>query len=721
VDANLTPTIESENAALASRSFLIAGTIVFLFQFLYVAVDHAAMAADQHFFVPFYFIDAADGLFAAAATQLRWFPRCWKPLGLLQVGLLAVTGAVMNIYTGTVTPQFYLTITFSFGCATFLPWGAIWQSVLNLICLAAYAAVSRYAPPERFMPYEWLTLLAVLILSEFPAAFIDRYRRRLFSQLEQLAIALKASRDKSDFLASMSHEMRTPLNTIIGMTEVLVGTDLTPEQSQYLNICHSSGIALAGLIDDILDISRIEAGELQFDRAAFDLNELIDQVADDVALRAHRKDLELIFNVTRGTPVQLIGDPMRLKQVCLNLLVNAIKFTSRGEVVLRVEPDAAAGEPGVLKFRVADTGIGITPEEQKRIFTRFAQADTSISASHQGSGLGLDISRRLVEAMGGRIWVESVPGMGSSFYFTCRLELQAAVQDDASVVSRLNGKRMLVADDNAASRASIAEILTDAGASVTLCESAERAHQELRGARRRGSRYDAILLDAQMPPSSGINIVEELDQADRACTLLMLTRDNFPRSPRAAREAGLDHYLLKPIKHAELLDAVMNLAAERRTAIARPTVRPPPKPPQPQPSLRILLAEDSEDNRLLVAAYLRATPHRLDTAENGQIAVEMFKAKRYDLVLIDVSMPVLDGLGAAAAMRTWERQQGLSRAPIIALTGRATAMDRRRSLEAGCDGHLTKPLRREVLIEAIMQFTHIAKPPDLVSLGKIPL
>jgi two-component system, sensor histidine kinase and response regulator len=714
VDTNPPPTIEAENAALASRSFLIVGIIVTLFQFLYFAADREAMARYQHFFVPFYFLNAADGMFAVAASRMRWFPRYWKPLALVQVGLLAVTGGVMNIYSGTVTPQFYITITFSFGCATFLPWGVIWQTALNLICLAAYAAVwLNAAAANRLVPYQGIALLAVLILSEFPAAFIDRYRRRLFQQFEELALALKASRDKSDFLASMSHEMRTPLNTIIGMTEVLVGTELTPEQSQYMNICRTSGVALIGLIDDILDIARIEAGEIQLDRAAFDLNELMDQVADAVALRAHRKGLELIFNVTRGTPVKLIGDPLRLKQVCLNLLVNAIKFTAKGEVVMRVEPDAS-GEAGLLRFRVADTGVGITPEEQKRIFARFAQADSSISATHQGSGLGLDISRRLVEAMGGRIWVESVPGMGSTFYFTCRMERQTVIQGETFASSRLTGTRVLVADDNAASGASIAEILMDAGASVTLCESAERASQELGGARRRGSRYDAVILDAQMAPGEGSELASELDTSERESSILMLTRDNFPLATRPAREAHPHRHLLKPIKRAELLDAVATLTAEGQTVAAR-TAGPQPKQAQPLPSLRILLVEDSEDNRLLVAAYLRATAHRLETAENGQIAVEMFNASRYDLVLLDVSMPVLDGLAAAAAIRAWEHQQSLRRTPIIALTGRATAGDRQRSIDAGCDGHLIKPLPREVLMEAITHFTHTVPTPEVVT------
>ena len=713
MDANRPPTIAAENAALASRSFLIAGAIVFLFQFLFLAADHAAMAQDQRFFAPFYFINAADGIFAAAATRLRWFPRHWKLLALIQVGILAGTGAVMNSYSETVTPQFYLTITFSFGCAIFLPWGVIWQSALNLLCLIAYATVYfNTAPANRFLPYQWIALLAVLILSEFPAAFIDQYRRRVFRQLEELARALKASRDKSEFLASMSHEMRTPLNTIIGMTEVLEGTELTPEQSQYLSICRASSNALIGLINDIVDISRIEAGELHLDRIEFDLHELLEQLADAVALRAHRKDLELIFNVTKGTPVKLIGDSLRLKQVCLNLLVNAIKFTTKGEIVMRVEPDPA-GEAGLLRFRVADTGPGLAPDEQKRIFARFAQTTASIADGHQGSGLGLDISKRLVEAMGGRIWVESVPGMGSTFYFTCRMELQSAAAEGAAAISPLAGARVLVIDDNAASRASIAETLADAGASVSLADSAEQACRELRLAQQNGSRYQAILLDAQMPPDDGINLARRFGQSDRARTLLMLTRDDFPRTPRRAREAGLDRHLLKPLKPAELLGAVASVAAQGQTAPASPLTTP--QPPNGWPALSILLAEDSEDNRLLVAAYLRATPHHLDAAENGRVALGMFKAKHYDIVLVDVNMPVLDGLAAVASMRAWEREQGLSPTPILALTGRASAEDRRRSLEAGCNGHLTKPLRRDVLIEAITHFTQTAPPPEVVA------
>ena len=644
-------------------------------------------------------------MFAIAVTFARWFKRYWKPLALIQVGVLDATGMIMNSLSGTVTPQFYIIITFSFGCATFLPWGVTWQSALNIVCLVSYVIVSLKAGvAEPLVRYQWISLLAVLILSEFPAAFIDQYRRRVFRQLEALARALKASRDKSEFLASMSHEMRTLLNTIVGMTEVLEGTAPTSEQLEYLRICRASGDALVGLINDIVDISRIEAGELQLDHVEFDLEELLGRVVDALALRAHRKDLELILHITQGTPVKLIGDPMRLQQVCLNLLVNAIKFTEQGQIVMGVDKDPDSREAGALRFCVADTGIGITSEQRQRIFSRFAQVASSAPGAREGSGLGLEISKRLVEAMGGKIWVESVPGMGSTFYFTSRMDIQPAAAGDRSDRVRLAGTRVLVIDNNATTRAVISEILGSAGSSVTLCDSVVQARQELTRASPGESEYHAILLDAQMPPDDGIELAREFHSSDREKTIAMVRRDDYPRGPRLAREAGLKSYLLKPLKQAELLDAVASAAARDQAGekSATPSV---PQPSENLRSLQILLAEDSEDNRFLMAAFLRSTLHKLDTAENGRVAVEMFKARRYDLVLVDVNMPVLGGYDAVAAMRAWEREHAIGPTPIVALTGRAMVEDRARSLEAGCNGHLTKPLRREVLMEAISHFT----------------
>ena len=679
--------IESENATIAARSFRIVGTIVFLFQFLYFAADRITMAQYQQLFLPLYVINGIDALCALVVPRARWFPRYWKPLALVQVGLLDVTGTIMNLFSGTVTPHFYTIITFSFGCATFLPWGLIWQSALNLFCLASYVLVCLYATvAERFLYYQWIMLLAVLVLSEFPAAFIDQYRRRLFRQLEELAHALKASRHKSEFLASMSHEMRTPLNTIIGMIEVLEGIENRPEQSQYLSICRASCDALIGLINDIVDISRIEAGELCLDHVGFDLYELVDHMADAMALKAHRKGLELIFNVTQGMPTKLIGDPMRLRQVCSNLLVNAIKFTDKGQVVMRVETDVGSREAGVLRFCVADTGVGIAPQEQKRIFSRFART-ASGPGGHEGSGLGLEISKRLVEAMGGQIWVESVPDMGSTFYFTCRMDVQSTSEDDTSGKSRLAGKRVLVVDDNAASRAAIGEMLTGAGASVSLCGGAMQARQELSQAHRGGSRYDVIVLDAKIPPDIGVELAGEFDPSDRESTIIMLTSDDFSRGPRVVQQTGRGRHLLKPIKRAELLDAVASVAARTQTEARESATEPGPPQEENLRGLRILLAEDSEDNRLLIAAYLRGSAHQLDTAENGRAAVEMFKTGRYDLVLVDVNMPVLDGYNAVAAIRAWEREQGASPTPILALTGRVMVEDRVRSIR----GRLQRP------------------------------
>jgi len=709
------PQFESENAALAARCFRIVGTIVFLFQFLYFAADRAAMPQHQHFYMLGYALSSIDGLLAVVVARARWFPRYWKPLALAQVGSLDVAGAIMNVFNHTVTPHFYTIITFSFGCATFLPWGVIWQSALNLVCLATYAFVSLNATAvEPFLTYQWITLLAVLILSEFPAAFIDQYRRRLFRQLEELSHALeertralKASRDKSEFLASMSHEMRTPLNTIIGMTEVLEGTEVTVEQSQYLNICHASGDALISLINDIVDISRIEAGELHLDHVAFDLYELVDHLADAMALRAHRKDLELIFNVTQGTPIKLVGDAMRLRQVCANLLVNAIKFTDNGQVLMRVETDPSSNEVGALRFCIADTGTGISPEDQRRIFSRFART-ASGSGGQKGSGLGLEISKRLVEAMNGRIWVESVPGMGSTFYFTCRTDVQSIGEDDAAGKPRLAGTRVLVIDDNATNRVVMGEMLRTAGASVSLCDRPAEACEELGRTHRNGFEYHVILLDARMPPYSGIELAMEFDSSDRERTIVMLTSDDFPRNPRVAREAGIVSHLLKPIKRAELLTAAESVAARTKAVAGKHAGEvglPRAEIAENLRALRILLAEDSEDNRLLMEEFFRSTPYQLDTAENGRVAVDKFKAKGYDVVLVDVNMPVLDGYGAVAAMRAWEREQGVLPTPMVALTGRAMIEDRVRSIEAGCNGHLTKPIRCTVLMETISRLT----------------
>ncbi|MGA2410012.1 MAG: response regulator [Candidatus Binataceae bacterium] len=703
--ADSPPALESENVALAARSFRISAAIVFTFQFLYFAADRTTPVHFKHFFLPYFLINGIDAFAAIAVASTRWFARYWKPLAMVQVGILCATAIIMNIIRGTITPLFYVLAMLSLGCSTFLPWGVAWQSAFNLLCASSYVAVNLQATAvEPYVHYQWIALLGVLILSAFTAAYIDQYRRRVFRQLEEVAQALKASQDKSEFLASMSHEMRTPLSTIIGMTEVLEGTELTPEQSQYLNICRTSGDALIGLINDIVDISRIEAGELQLDHAEFDLNELMDRLADSLALRAHRKDLELILGVARGTPVKLIGDPMRLRQVCLNLLVNAIKFTDKGQVVMRVAIDAGSDRTGMLRFSVADTGIGIAAEEQKQIFSRFARTASSVSGGHEGSGLGLEISKRLVEAMGGRIWVESAPDIGSTFYFTCRVDLQDAARDDQPRLLR-SGMRALVADDNAASRAFIGELLGDAGASVTLCENASQVRQELRLGRESGSAYDVILLDAQlMPPDDGILLSKEFEPSDRERTIVMFTRDDFPRGPRAARQAGLSRHLLKPTKRSEVLDAVTSMGPRAQIAAARSAGEPRQPQSEHPRALRILLAEDSEDNRLLIAAHLRNTPHLLDTAENGRVAVEMFKSRRYDLVFLDLNMPVMGGYTAAAAMRAWEREQGIRPTPIVALTGRAMAEDRGRSIEAGCDGHLTKPLRREVLMEAIARY-----------------
>jgi two-component system, sensor histidine kinase and response regulator len=306
--------------------------------------------------------------------------------------------------------------------------------------------------------------------------------------------------------------------------------------------------------------------------------------------------------------------------------------------------------------------------------------------------------------MSGRIWVESVPGMGSAFYFTCQTDIQSADEYDDADKSRLSGTRVLVIDDNAASRGVIGEILDGAGASVSLCAGVTQALEELGRAHHNGIQYHVILLDAQMPPDNGIELATEFDPSDRQRMIVMLTSDDFPRGPRVAAEAGLSRHLMKPIRRGELLRAVESVAPGAGGAPGKHAAELSSPGVENLQTLRILLAEDSEDNRLLIGAFLRGTPHKLDTAENGRVGVEMFKARRYDLVLVDLNMPVLDGYKAVAAMRAWEREQSASPTPIVALTGRAMIEDRLRAIEVGCNGHLTKPVQCAVLIETISRF-----------------
>ena len=590
--------------------------------------------------------------------------------------------------------------------------GMVWAGLSCLGCLGFLLLeqwgirFSQEIGPEDLRVLNWAAVSGIILCAfSLTLAFKlgeDAARRDLEAAR---AGSDQANRAKSAFLANMSHEIRTPMNAVIGMTELVLGTGLNPQQREYLNVVRQASESLLSLLNDILDFSKIEAGKLQLDCRPFDLHECLGDTMKALGVQAFRKGLELICEIRPEVPRAVVGDPGRLRQIIVNLVGNAIKFTERGEVALTVRCEACAEGEVRLRFSVADTGIGIPQDKQHIVFGLFEQADASTTRRYGGTGLGLAICSRLVGMMAGQICVESEEGRGSTFHFTARFgrAAESELPRPAARPATIRDTRILIVDDNATNRRILDEVLRSWGVKPDLAADAHQALGLLHHAHRAGEPYRLVVTDAHMPDVDGFMLAQQIRQSAelRETVLMMLTSgDNADDLARCAA-LQIASYLLKPVKQSELLDEMLRTLSVATTEDNRAERQAVDEAVAgPHPALRILLVEDSPVNQKLANAVLQKAGHQVTIANHGREAVEIWQANTFDVILMDIQMPEMDGYEATQAIRDHERTRG-GHVPIIAMTAHALKGDRQRCLEAGMDEYVSKPIHAKRLLETI--------------------
>jgi signal transduction histidine kinase/DNA-binding response OmpR family regulator len=696
--ANVSLPADSASPELMVTALRAGSVLIVLFQTGYLFLDLNLSPGVTIATLPLHLVNIATGMIGFFMAMTPTGSRHWRALTLWAVAvvLLATTG--LSVISGRTEPFYLSVVLMVTGAAALMRWEPRWQLSINAVALMMMFIQSIQVPDNSFEMH-WLAGLIALGLAQSSVVINEHYRR----SIEKARMtALEASEAKSGFLSSMSHEIRTPMNAIVGLAEVLGETPLTNEQRRYVNTMFANGKSLLELINNILDLAKIESGHLSTVEEEFDVAELSEQVAESLALRAHEKNLELTVWIDPELPPVVIGDPMRLRQIVLNLLGNAVKFTEFGEVSLRVEKVSARDHRSEIRFTITDTGIGIPEEKIGAVFQVFTQLDSAASRRHEGSGLGLTIVNRLLELLGGKLSVKSEILKGSSFSATVPFTLP--IESPESFVARpdLDNAHVLIVDDNATSAEILAKIIKSIGGKPVTCSTASEARAAIDAATAAGNRFSILMADSKMPNVGGVELAKAIHERDpRIPAILMLTSDELHVRFDRMKEAGLRHYIVKPVKRSELFRTLEEAIAGRidNPPVAHSEIRKPSA--AMTGTARVLLAEDNPGNRMLVKAYLKGNQFEIDEAENGAVAVSKFTSRKYDLVLMDMYMPVVDGYEATTAIRRWETENQAQRTPVIALTAAAMSGDMERSLHAGCDYHVTKPVSKAVLLNLL--------------------